>query len=298
SQKQVAMFHLFSYPHINSHDELFPTIKPMSSTSKTFVLASPSRCRPKIGCVQNFFMSLEDGVNDTKPSLETDFLWVYAPGTHPEIIATLVADGGHINEGRTPAALNSGPEEVLVVPNKETLKRIPPAQGLLAFSQKNQQLLVKGEQGWSKIAMEKKAQSEHKLILRELNAKQKASANQLSGKQQVLEQNQQNMEKQIKSKLKNLEKQIQALNKQLTKKFMDSQILRGKANFIRQLSQWVPIATSWSLCYRATRNGWSSYTFHSKCDYKGATVTIIRVGSYIFGGFSDASWGASSGYRS
>jgi septal ring factor EnvC (AmiA/AmiB activator) len=80
-----------------------------------------------------------------------------------------------------------------------------------------------------------KAQSEHKLILREVNAKQKAFANQLSGKQQVLKQNQQNMEKQIKSKqqalerqqqtteqqlkskLQNLEKQIQALNKQLTK---------------------------------------------------------------------------------
>jgi hypothetical protein len=44
---------------------------------------------------------------------------------------------------------------VLVVPNKETLKKIPPAQGILAFRSKNQQLLVQGERGWNKIAMEK-----------------------------------------------------------------------------------------------------------------------------------------------
>ena len=72
---------------------------------------------------------------------------------------------------------------------------------------------------------------------------------------------------------------------------MDSQILRGKTAYLKQLSQWVPFAISWSLCYRATRDGWSSYTFHSKCDNKGATVTIIRVGSYIFGGYSDVPWG-------
>jgi hypothetical protein len=45
---------------------------------------------------------------------------------------------------------------VLVVPNKDTLKKIPPAQGLLAFRQKNQQLLVQGQQGWNTIAMAKK----------------------------------------------------------------------------------------------------------------------------------------------
>jgi hypothetical protein len=72
---------------------------------------------------------------------------------------------------------------------------------------------------------------------------------------------------------------------------MDSKILRGKTNYIKQLSLWVPSATSLSQCYRATRDGWSSNTFHSKCDNKGATFTIIRVGSYIFGGYSDVSWG-------
>ena len=43
-------------------------------------------------------------------------------------------------------------------------------------------------------------------------------------------------------------------------------------------------------CWRAKTDGWSVVTFHSNCDGKGPTVTIIKVGSYIFGGYTDVSW--------
>jgi len=46
----------------------------------------------------------------------------------------------------------------------------------------------------------------------------------------------------------------------------------------------------WVKCYRAMTDGWESYTFHSKCDFKGPTVTFIRVGNYIFGGYAGVSW--------
>lgn len=46
----------------------------------------------------------------------------------------------------------------------------------------------------------------------------------------------------------------------------------------------------WSLCYRASSHGWSGWTFHSYCDNRGPTVTIIRAHSYIFGGYTDQSW--------
>ena len=46
-------------------------------------------------------------------------------------------------------------------------------------------------------------------------------------------------------------------------------------------------------CWRAKTDGWSASTFHSKCDGKGPTVTIIQVGSYIFGGYTDVSWSSS-----
>ncbi|XP_068673807.1 uncharacterized protein [Montipora foliosa] len=43
-------------------------------------------------------------------------------------------------------------------------------------------------------------------------------------------------------------------------------------------------------CWRAKTDGWAASTFHSNCDGKGPSVTIIEVGSYIFGGYTDISW--------
>ena len=44
-------------------------------------------------------------------------------------------------------------------------------------------------------------------------------------------------------------------------------------------------------CWHAKTDGWASSTFHSNCDGKGPTVTIVQVGSYIFGGYTGKSWG-------
>jgi len=43
-------------------------------------------------------------------------------------------------------------------------------------------------------------------------------------------------------------------------------------------------------CWHANTDGWASTTFHSNCDGKGPTVTIIQVNDYIFGGYTDVSW--------
>jgi len=48
---------------------------------------------------------------------------------------------------------------------------------------------------------------------------------------------------------------------------------------------------NWLRCWHAAHDGWDTRkTFHPQCDGKGATVTIVRVGQYIFGGFNDKSW--------
>ena len=44
-------------------------------------------------------------------------------------------------------------------------------------------------------------------------------------------------------------------------------------------------------CWHAKTDGWEASTFHSNCDGKGPTVTIVQVGSYVFGGYTDTSWG-------
>jgi len=43
-------------------------------------------------------------------------------------------------------------------------------------------------------------------------------------------------------------------------------------------------------CWHAKTDGSAASTFHSNCDGKGPTVTIIQSGSYIFGGYTDLSW--------
>jgi hypothetical protein len=72
----------------------------------------------------------------------------------------------------------------------------------------------------------------------------------------------------------------------------DSAILSGEpADFMTRLTSWAGNASNiWSLCWRATKHGWAGSTFHSKCDYKKPTVTIIKVGNFIFGGYANASW--------
>ena len=44
------------------------------------------------------------------------------------------------------------------------------------------------------------------------------------------------------------------------------------------------------LLFRASQDGFMAKTFHSKCDNKGPTVTIVQSGKYVFGGFTEESW--------
>ena len=76
----------------------------------------------------------------------------------------------------------------------------------------------------------------------------------------------------------------------------DSRILSRDTRKISQLNNWLlphlrnALKSYWALCWRASIHGWSAQTFHRRCDGRGPTVTIIKVGSYIFGGYTDKSW--------
>ncbi|CAB4027190.1 Hypothetical predicted protein [Paramuricea clavata] len=56
--------------------------------------------------------------------------------------------------------------------------------------------------------------------------------------------------------------------------------------------EWLNNKSTWTLCWQASRHGWAASTFHTNCDFKGPTVTIVSVdaGKYVFGGYSDISW--------
>jgi hypothetical protein len=73
--------------------------------------------------------------------------------------------------------------------------------------------------------------------------------------------------------------------------FFDSDILfREHKNYGTLIKSWIGGTFTPELCWLATRDGWSSSTFHSKCDNKKPTVTLVKVGSYIFGGYATESW--------
>ena len=47
----------------------------------------------------------------------------------------------------------------------------------------------------------------------------------------------------------------------------------------------------WKRCYSADQTSWRTAEFHSSCDHKGPSLTVIRAGEYVFGGFVEQSWG-------
>ena len=78
--------------------------------------------------------------------------------------------------------------------------------------------------------------------------------------------------------------------------FNASTILGNDSRYLENLTSFLqPVIKSltrsrFMRCWHAKEDGRSVYTFHGNCDNKGPTVTIIQVGSFIFGGYSDVSW--------
>lgn len=54
---------------------------------------------------------------------------------------------------------------------------------------------------------------------------------------------------------------------------------------------------SFLLIYSASCDGWDASTFHAKCDNKGPTVTVVKSGNNIFGGYTEQSWDVSAAYK-
>ena len=76
---------------------------------------------------------------------------------------------------------------------------------------------------------------------------------------------------------------------------INSVIITDNASYKTRLRHFLSPAvgskTRWFLCYRASTDGWAGRTFHSRCDGKRDTITIIKNGEYVFGGYSDIPWG-------
>jgi hypothetical protein len=74
-----------------------------------------------------------------------------------------------------------------------------------------------------------------------------------------------------------------------------SKILSTKQEYLVdliRLCEFPSDANKWSLLYRGTRDGFGAKDFHTKCDGKSSTLTIIKAKSSdnIFGGYTEAKW--------
>ena len=55
---------------------------------------------------------------------------------------------------------------------------------------------------------------------------------------------------------------------------------------------------NWTLLYKGSRDGFKASDFHSRCDKKSKTLTIIKSTSgNIFGGYANQEWSSSFVYR-
>ncbi|XP_074607735.1 uncharacterized protein LOC141860508 isoform X2 [Acropora palmata] len=75
----------------------------------------------------------------------------------------------------------------------------------------------------------------------------------------------------------------------------DSVIIGDNQTYFGMLSNWlkpvVQVNGQWILCWRASLHGWAAATFHSLCNNKGPTVTIVKdTNNSIFGGYTSISW--------
>ena len=91
--------------------------------------------------------------------------------------------------------------------------------------------------------------------------------------------------------------QVEGIIEQLKAKaismFKDSMILSSdqRETLVNWLKESQAITNdSDKLLYRASRDGWAASNFHSCCDNKGPTVTVVKNGNYIFGGYTEENW--------
>ena len=83
---------------------------------------------------------------------------------------------------------------------------------------------------------------------------------------------------------------LQELEDKMRECFEESVILMNKEHR-STLTAWLPPQDGkWKLLFRASQDGFTAQAFHGRCDNKGPTVTIVKSGSNIFGGFTENSW--------
>jgi len=78
--------------------------------------------------------------------------------------------------------------------------------------------------------------------------------------------------------------------------FSGSKLLKPK--FHKWLHKLTGQKKKWKLLYRASQDGFSASSFHTKCNNQGPTISIVESSNgNIFGGYHSVSWTSSNNYQ-
>ena len=89
-----------------------------------------------------------------------------------------------------------------------------------------------------------------------------------------------------------------------TSMLTENRLFRGAGTLLNTIQQtklnemFGEAKQTWSLIYKATRDGFGADDFHLLCDRLGATLTVIQSedGGYLFGGYTSVSWHSKGSY--
>ena len=77
-------------------------------------------------------------------------------------------------------------------------------------------------------------------------------------------------------------------------KVLEKSVILTAVKDRRVLIGWIPLEYTlegeWLLLYRASRDGFNGSAFHERCDNIGPTVTVVKSGANVFGGFTERAW--------
>jgi hypothetical protein len=97
--------------------------------------------------------------------------------------------------------------------------------------------------------------------------------------------------------LKHLVQVLQHESVQMECSLMNSSIVTQFEDIMRLKDWYGNRSRKWKLVYKGTRDGFTSSAFHTHCDHKGPTITIIEsTNGCVFGGYASVSWNCMNTY--
>ena len=99
----------------------------------------------------------------------------------------------------------------------------------------------------------------------------------------------------IAKRIREQQRRRRQISKRMRRTLGNSRVLKRLNSHMKNrlynfVSPVTPYNKQWTRCFIASRDSFLARKFHQRCDNKGATLTLVRSGGYVFGGYNSNSW--------